>query len=71
MTFNEQELKVIFYYERGLDIVDIHERTGMSVVKISTLVTQYLSLDNEALDAVMLLVNQKFYEDEIDVYDTF
>lgn len=71
MDYNDLELKVIFYYERGLDIKDIHERTQMSIVKISKVVTSYLSLDNENLDAVTLLVNKKFYEEEIDVYDTF
>jgi hypothetical protein len=66
--FTSEELKVIFLYDRGMDIHDIVEQTGMTALKVSSIVTKYISLPQEEFDTVTNQLDNEYYNQ---VYDTY
>lgn len=66
--FTNEELKVIFLYDRGMDIYDIVEQTEMTVFKVSAIVTKYVSLPQEEFDTVSKQLDDTYYNQ---VYDTY
>jgi hypothetical protein len=66
--FTSEELRVIFFYDRGMDIHDIVEHTTLSALKISSIITKYISLPQEEFDIVTNQLENSYYTQ---VYDTY